>query len=190
MFEIFRSIFGRIRGTMGTRDQMKRITPLLMALLLAACSAGSPPSTVRMPEGVRQHAYVMGVESTDDGSYLLTADRARFLIGDQANDAAIADGFIDEGETVPGGYYIVNDTSKLEELPLDPDAPVAINVCLDNGECDLPVGVSVELWVDMLNGEIPDGQLDGFKWYVGGNLPYALILDGETIIGIEEQYLP
>jgi hypothetical protein len=42
----------------------------------------------------------------------------------------------------------------------------------------------------MLNGDIPDGQLDGFKWYVGGNLPYALILDGGTIVGIEEQHLP
>jgi hypothetical protein len=78
----------------------------------------------------------------------------------------------------------------LKEMPLDPDAPVALNVCLGDGECDVPVGVSVEVWVDMLNGDIPDGQLDGFKWYVGNNLPYALILNGGTIVGVEEQYLP
>jgi hypothetical protein len=84
----------------------------------------------------------------------------------------------------------VNDISELEELQLDPDAPVALNVCLDDGECDVSAGVSAALWIDMLNGDIPDGQLDGFKWYVGGNLPYALILNGEMIVGIEEQYLP
>jgi hypothetical protein len=143
-----------------------------------------------MPEGVREHAYVMDVETADDGSYVLTVDRAQFLVGDEANQAAVEDGFINEGEEVPGGYYIVNDTSELKEMPLDPDAQVALNVCLDNGECDVPLGVSVELWVDMLNGDIPDGQLNGFKWYVGGNLPYALILDGGKIVGVEEQYLP
>jgi len=143
-----------------------------------------------MPDGVREHAYVMGVETADDGSYVVTVDRAQFLTGDEANRAAVEDGFINEGETVPGGYYIVNDISELEELPLGPDAPVALNVCLDDGECDVPAGVSAELWVAMLNGDIPDGQLDGFKWYVGGNLPYALILNGEEIVGIEEQYLP
>jgi hypothetical protein len=143
-----------------------------------------------MPDGVREHAYVMDVETADDGSYVVTVDRAQFLTGDQANEAAVEDGFINEGDTVPGGYYIVNETSELEQILLDPDAPVALNVCLDDGKCDVPVGVSVELWVDMLNGDIPDGQLDGFKWYVGGNLPYALILDGGTIVGVEEQYLP
>ena len=143
-----------------------------------------------MPDGVREHAYVMDVETEDDGSYVLTIDSAQLLTGDEANQAAVEDGFIDEGGTVPGGYYIVNESSELEELVLDPDAPVALNVCLDDGECDVPVGVSAELWVDMLNGTIPDGQLDGFKWYLGGNLPYALILDSGTVVGIEEQYLP
>lgn len=143
-----------------------------------------------MPDGVREHAYVMDVETADDGSYVVTVDRAQFLTGDKANQAAVEDGFIDEDDTVPGGYYIVNESSELEEFVLDPDAPVALNVCLDDGECDVPVGVSAELWVDMLNGTIRDGQLDGFKWYLGGNLPYALILDSGTIVGIEEQYLP
>jgi hypothetical protein len=169
---------------------MRRITPLLMALLLAACSSGSPPSTMQMPDGVREHAYVTDVEAAGDGSYVLTVDRAQFLTGDEANQAAVEDGFINDGDTVPGGYYIVNESSELEELPLDPDAPVALNVCLDDVECDVPAGVSVELWVDMLSGDIPGGQLDGFKWYVGGNLPYALILDGGTIVGVEEEYLP
>lgn len=163
-----------------------------IAVFLAACSPGTqaPPSTVRMPDGVREHAYVMDVETADNGSYVVTVDRAQFLTGDQANEAAVEDGFINEGDTVPGGYYIVNETSEVEQILLDPDAPVALNVCLDDGECDVPVGVSVELWVDMLTGDIPDGQLDGFKWYVGGNLPYALILDDGTIVGVEEQYLP
>lgn len=28
------------------------------------------------------------------------------------------------------------------------------------------------------------------KWYASGKLPYALMLDGGTIVGVEEQYLP
>ncbi|CAN5859047.1 hypothetical protein BH23ACT4_BH23ACT4_02750 [soil metagenome] len=147
-------------------------------------------TTQPLPEGDREFAYVVEVETSDDGAIVVTADYAQFLTGEEANQAAIEDGFIVEGETVPNDYYIVNENPQLRELELDPDAPIVLNVCFVDGECVTQVRVSVEQWVELLNGGTPDGLGEGFQWYGQAALPYWLILDGETIIGIEEQYLP
>jgi hypothetical protein len=148
-------------------------------------------TTAPLPEGVREFAYVVGVETSDDGSVVVTADYAQFLTGDEAIQAAIEDGFIVEGETVPNDYYIVNDNSQLRELALDPSAPIVLNACFVDGECVTQVRVTIEQWTGLLAGDIPDGLGEGFQWYGEGTLPYWLILEGETIVvGIEEQYLP
>jgi glucose/arabinose dehydrogenase len=147
-------------------------------------------TTQPLREGDREFAYVVGIEVSDDGTVIVTADYAQFLTGDEAIQAAIEDGFIVEGETVPNDYYIVNENPQLRELALDPDAPIVLNVCFVDGECVTEVGVTVGQWVALDAGETPDGLPEGFQWYGEGSLPYWLILDGETIVGVQEQYLP
>jgi len=147
-------------------------------------------TTEALPEGVREFAYVVSVEATDDGTVVVTADYAQFLTGDEATQAAIEDGFIVEGETVPNDYYIVNENPQLRELALDPNAPIVLNACFIDGECVTQVRVTIEQWMVLTAGDMPDGLGEGFQWYGDGALPYWLILEGETIVGIEEQYLP
>lgn len=147
-------------------------------------------TTEPLPEGVREFAYVVAVETSDDGNVVVTADYAQFLTGDEAIQAAIEDGFIVEGEVVPNDYYIVNENPQLREMALDPDAPIVLNACFVDGECVTQVRVTIAQWVALLDGDAPDGLGDGFQWYGQAALPYWLILDGETIVGIEEQYLP
>lgn len=147
-------------------------------------------TTKPLPEGVREFAYVVAVEASNAGNVVVTADYAQFLTGEEANQAAIEDGFIVEGETVPNDYYIVNENPQLRELVLDPDAPIVLIACFIDGECVTQVRVTIDQWMQLLDGETPDGFGDGFQWYGQAALPYWLILDGETIVGVEEQYLP
>jgi len=147
-------------------------------------------TTEVLPEGVREFSYVVAVDVSDDGTMVVTADYAQFLTGDEAIQAAIEDGFIVEGETVPNDYYIVNENPQLRELTLDPSAPIVLNACFVDGECVTQVRVTIEQWTALQAGDTPDGLGEGFQWYGQGTLPYWLILEGETIIGIEEQYLP
>jgi len=147
-------------------------------------------TTQPLPEGVREFAYVVAVEASDERAVVVTADYAQFLTGDEAIQAAIEDGFIVEGEVVPNDYYIVNDNPQLRELALDPDAPIVLNACFVDGECVTQVRVTIDQWVALLDGDTPEGLGDGFQWYGQAVLPYWLILDGETIIAVEEQYLP
>lgn len=147
-------------------------------------------TTEPLPEGVREFAYVVAVDSSDNGTVIVTADYAQFLTGDEAIQAAIEEGFISEGEMVPNDYYIVNENPQLRELALEPDAPIVLIVCYVDGECVTQVRVTVDQWIALLDGDMPDGLGDGFQWYGQAALPYWLILDGETIVGIEEQYLP
>jgi hypothetical protein len=147
-------------------------------------------TTEALPEGVREFAYVVGIEASDDGTVVVTADYAQFLTGDEAIQAAIEDGFIVEGETVPNDYYIVNENPQLRELALDPNAPIVLNACFVDGECVTQIRVTIEQWMVLQEGDMPEGLGEGFQWYGEGTLPYWVILEGETIIGIEEQYLP
>jgi len=150
----------------------------------------STTTTEALPEGVREFAYVVAVEASGEGTVVVTADYAQFLTGDEAIQAAIEDGFIVEGETIPNDYYIVNENSQLRELTLDPDAPIVLNACFVDGQCVTQVRVTIEQWMVLQAGDMPDGLAEGFQWYGVGTLPYWLILEGDTIIGIEEQYLP
>lgn len=147
-------------------------------------------TTEALPEGVREFSYIVAVGASDDGTIVVTADYAQFLTGDEAIRAAVEDGFIVEGEVVPNDYYIVNENPQLRELALDPGAPIVLNACFVDGACVTQVRVTIDQWMALLDGDTPEGLGDGFQWYGQAALPYWLILDGETIIGVEEQYLP
>ena len=144
-----------------------------------------------LPDGDRQFAFVTGVEQADDGTWTVTADYAQWLTGDDAIEAAEQAGDLDDNGDLPSGdYYILNENPRLRELVLDPAAPIALNACFISGDCVVLVDATIADWVALLNGEVPESLGEGFQWYGNGLLPYWLIFDGETIVGIEEQYLP
>ena len=168
-----------------------------------ATSQSTPPSTeissnvtatseVQTPSHEdKQFAYIENVEVSDDGPLLVTADYAQWLTGDDAIEAAGEAGDLDDNGDLPGGdFYIVNENPRLRELRLDSDALVTLNACFVEGECIAVVEVSVEQWLALLRGDVPADLGEGFQWYGQGLLPYWLTFDGETIVGVEEQYLP
>lgn len=166
------------------------VQPATTTTTAAPTTTTTIPATLpEMPEGTREFAYVTAIEASD-GAVLVTADYAQFLTGEMANEAAREAGEIGEDETVPNDYYILNENPRLRELTVAPDAVVLLQACMVDGDCVTQIAVSIDQWVALHAGEFPEGLPDGFQWYGRGTLPYWLILDGETVIGIEEQYLP
>jgi multidrug efflux pump subunit AcrA (membrane-fusion protein) len=112
----------------------------------------------------------------------LVADVIQWLTGDAANEAAVEEGFIEEGDSVPNDYYIVNDNPMLRTLTIAPD----VEVTLATWDCEnIPTEkrVSIERFVALFNGigECIDNLLVN---------PYWLTVEDGTIVAIEEQYRP
>lgn len=98
----------------------------------ATTTAGATTPSDPVPDGT-SFAYLRGV---DVGGSTVTVDIAQLLTGDEAVKAAIADGFIEGGETsVPNDYYIRNQNPKLRIAPVAPTA--AVNVLDQPGSPDL-----------------------------------------------------
>jgi hypothetical protein len=174
----------------GTSTTTSSSTTVVDPSTTTTAASETTTTTETLPQGEREFAYVKELRTDPDGSVTVVADYAQWLTGDEANQAAIEDGYIEEGDTVPNDYYIRNENTRLRELTLELDSPVVINVCYVDGECVTTEGVSVEQWVALFEGETVPELGDDFQWYGGPNLPYWLTLDGETVIAVEEQYLP
>ncbi len=179
---------------------------VVMALLAAACASSSStvgaggttsaptsptkskspkpsksPSTSPSPviaEG-RSFVFVRKVKVSGSGS-ALTFDLAYFLTGDDAVKAAIKDGVIEPGETLPNDYYIVNHNPLLRTMPIA--ANVDVRVIDWTNCCDLTKG-DFDAWV----AAIKSGPGDV---YHGTASPYWITVSGGEVVKIEEQYLP
>jgi hypothetical protein len=128
----------------------------------------------------------------------LTIDYAFFLGGMEANLAAEAAGEIGPGEGVPNDYFILNENPRLRTFPLASGVEPHL-VGYREGIEAIPVNPA--LWLELVTEarrcmaeDWPDdcGPLGGedWSWMGSGWLPYWIQLDGDTVIRIEEQYLP
>ena len=66
-----------------------------------------------LPGGTVEFAFLASVTGDE-----LMADYAQWLTGEDADRAAIEDGEIEEGDSVPNGYYIRNVNPQLRTLPI------------------------------------------------------------------------
>ncbi|MDH3729819.1 MAG: hypothetical protein OES13_01650 [Acidimicrobiia bacterium] len=153
------------------------------------------------PRAGFQFAFLTDI--APDGSSI-TLDYAEFLTGEEANDAAIADGDIPQGETVPNDYYIRNVNPRLRTFPVSSDAIVALIGFFyegDHGSGIDGINVTTTEWASLyiesqrciaedFPPECADLGGDGWGWYGGGYLPYWVLIDNGTVVEIEEQYLP
>ena len=115
------------------------------------------------------------------GKRYISIAYAEMLTGQAAIDAAVAAGEITPGEDLPNDYYIRN-TNKLERQ-FEVSGSVAITTSTWGGQMDRPVtwGVFVSFW-----GATPPDAEAGFL----RNNPWWIERDGQTVIKIDEQYLP
>ena len=141
--------------------------------------------------------FVTDVGESGSG-YELTIDYAFFLGGMEANLAAEAAGEIAPGEGVPNDYFIQNENPRLRTFPLAPDVEVSlVDLNADLGHRLLDPAQWAALIAEARRCEAAGWPSecaglgsDDWTWYGGGYLPYWIQLDGETVVRVEEQYLP
>jgi hypothetical protein len=133
-----------------------------------------------VPEAVRQFAYVTQV----DGNRIVV-DFADFLTGEEANQAAIDAGEIGEGEELPNNFFIRNTNPQLRPYRLTDNTAIWLQRIDDEG---IPQTAPVAI------ADLPAifSDPDPTEWYgvSSANLPSWLIIQGDVILQIEEQYLP
>lgn len=129
------------------------------------------------PNGEERLGYITIGETP--GTMLF--NEVTILYGAEADAAAVSDGVIAEGSTVPGGFYIFDeDPEAIVELPLV-DEPFV--VLFDSAIEAVPV--SFETFISFLNGTSSTGYFGTMP-----SEPYWLLVDAEEIVQIQQQYVP
>lgn len=135
---------------------------------------------ILQPDGtIKAMGYIDRVWE-NNGSRYLSIDYAEMLSGEAAQKAAVEDGVIEPGETLDNDYYIRNQNPMKREFEVSP--AVTIKTMTREGGFDQPA-----TWEEFLSfwGLNPPGQATHLK-----DMPWWITRDGQTIIAIEEQYLP
>lgn len=132
-----------------------------------------------------QTGYIEKIEQKDN-QFILSIDNIDWYEGDQA-----AQKFRElEGDSgmdaPPDGYYIINNDSKLKDLPIANDAVVLMQIYNRTGdmnEADIvwDEQISVDKFVELLSTD------DDFELK---NFPYHVTVKGGEIIRIVQQYIP
>jgi hypothetical protein len=164
-------------------------------LTVAACGgAGSPPpnttpaaspttsTTVpatNVPD-VEQFAFVRAIDESE-----IRFDPARMLTGQEAIDAAEAEGQLPEGETLPNDYYISNPDQEEVVATLTPDGNYLL-IGFDRYGGLIDRRLSLDDLVAVLNG----ANTEAFYGIVPGDVPMTLTLNGDTVVAARQQYLP
>ena len=137
-----------------------------------------------LPSGnIKAMGYITDVWVDGSGRHL-RIDYAEMLTGAEADAAAVAAGAIAPGEHVPNDYWISNVNPKLREF--DVSNSVAITTSTRWAPHDGFYAPCT--WADFLSfwgpGPLPDGDshLHDMPWWIER--------DGDTIVKIDEQYIP
>lgn len=131
------------------------------------------------------------VQDIDPAAGTIIADYVDFFAGEEATEAARADGVISGDEEMPGGFYLRNQNSRLRSLPLGDPLWITLQACYpDNGPCVVEEAVNLDTWIGLLAQ--PESAPDhlGWHWYGYDNAPCWLTIQDGTVVQITEQYLP
>lgn len=121
----------------------------------------------------------------------LAVDTAEFLTGEEANEAAVEDGVIAEGEEMPNDFYIRNQDPKLENLTLGDPGVIVLQACFPSpGPCVTRQAVGIDQWSELLDNPDTATELLGWHWYGSALLPYWFTIQDGFVVQIQEQYLP
>ncbi len=119
------------------------------------------------------------------GSEELVVDPAQLLTGQEARDAAEADGVTGAGEDVPNDVYIRNIEDESMFIGVHPDVRVTVLTFDTNGAIN-ETPISLADLADAFSGA-PDPVIYGL---VAGEFPVALTVENGTVVEIEQVYLP
>ncbi len=192
----------RVGGeTIGVQEEVfeavVQLVPGINEITVTAGPLTSVYTITYVPDGTVEFAFLTEVSDTE-----IVADYAQWLTGEEADQAAIEDGEIPEGETMPNGYYIRNQNPQLRTLPVSPDVTIWLPTPAI-GSVTM-VTLPLEQWLslfsedgtpwDVETGEEPPVTDEPHFGYFGagwvGN-PYWLTLDADgVVIQIVGQYRP
>ena len=168
---------------------MKRTLTAIGLILLSACesTASTPPNTTppaptavtTLPQ-VEQFAFVRAIDGSE-----IRYDPARMLTGEEAVEAAQADGNLAEGETLPNDFYISNPDPDESVAALDPNGSYIL-IGFDANGALADRQLSLDEMVAALNGTDPEA----FYGIIPGAVPIILTLEGDMVVGARQQYLP
>jgi hypothetical protein len=163
---------------------------ILLALLVAGCSAGPTPSptSARLPTSqpapsIDERLFGEIVDIDPAVPTITLALGQMFGAGgpDEANAAARADGVIGPGEDLPNPFY-VRDLHERRTLPLDSAAKVLVlGWDADGNTLPTPIGLA-EFVTGWRSGPASE------KWQPAGYY-WCLVADG-GVVGIEAEYTP
>ena len=168
--------------------------PTMLAALLAVVaaafvvgpSAPAAPTSVEQapPRKLVQFGYVKSL--VRKGSrYDLRFDPALWLSGGTANQAAIEDGAIPPGDTVPNDYYIRNESRRLLTYRVPRSARVTI--LTNEGRGPRATRITVAELSQIVKGQNPRRR----SLYDTGNfLGYWMRTTTDTVASLQQQYQP
>ncbi len=123
------------------------------------------------------------IRSIDLATRTIVFDDARWLVGREAEDAAIAAGQCTEtmrDECIPNDYFILNEATTTERLALSVEPHIAMMTLNSEEKGIQETRVSLDEFAKLLN----DTEA------VWRKLPYQLLLENGQISIVEEVYVP
>jgi hypothetical protein len=115
------------------------------------------------------------------GKRYISIDYAEMLTGQQAINAAVAAGVIQPGESLPNDYFIRNTNPAKRQFEVSD--PVDITTSTWHGEMNMPV--TWQQFKSFWSATPPDAEAVYLR-----DSPWWIERDGQTVIKIDEQYLP
>lgn len=167
---------------------MKKILSILLAVIIVAAvgfpvSAKTTAKPKKAPAVVKKIGYVKKVYDKSGKRYL-TIDFVDIYFGSQAIKEAVKDGNADRDENgnyfVYDDYYMRNSSTKLSTYEISKTAYIYM-VNFNTG--------NKKVSYDMFKKGITSGKLPS-SFSGSPRMPYYVYLKGNTIIKIEQQYLP
>ena len=171
---------------------------VVVAALLAACmvalAAGSiapasPETEERQglassPRQLDQFGYVRSLVRKR-GRFELRFDPAFWLSGTTANRAAVEDGVIPPGDTVPNDYYIRNEGRRV--LTYIVPRTARVTVLTNPGAGPRPTRITVGELAAIVEGRNPRGRP---LYDEGNHLGYWARISNDTVTRLDQQYQP
>jgi hypothetical protein len=135
----------------------------------------------RLPNGnIKAMGFIKKVWE-EGGKRYISIDYAEMLTGQEAVDAAIAAGDIEPGEDLPNDYYIRN--TNPEKRQFEVSDTVAVTTSTWHGEMDNPV--TWDVFKSFWSVSPPDDEAAFLR-----DSPWWIERTGQTVVKIDEQYLP
>jgi hypothetical protein len=154
------------------------------ALLVPAGSTlpGAEPRLAGPPATLVQYGYVRSLTRAG-GAFRMRFDPALWLTGETANRAAIEDGVISPGDTVPNDYYIRNESRRSLVYDVPPGARATILTIPGSGPRSTRIAVAE------LAAIVRGGNPRGRKLYAR-DLGYWIRVVGDRVGRLDQQYQP